>query len=175
MAVVVIAASLWPFVADAYDGLVVKAAGRFLPEEIAARAGDGRIYLDFIEEEARVDLVIHGFVLHFGVILVMALVVSTPGLIPVRMAAWLIGVAGLFIVMHIVGFSLLVWGLRLADQGGESVVTLGETMTAFAIFWALLPAVVGGAWCYRYWLPALRRSVSKSPDPLAEALEGSHE
>ena len=171
LAVVVIAASLWPYVADAYDGVVVGMAGVFSPGELALRAADGRIYMDFLGGTKETGLSIHGFVLHFGLILVMALVASTPALGLVKTVAWLVGTAGLFLLTHIVGLSLLVWGLRSAFQGEEGVVTVGQTMTAFAIFWALLPAVVGGAWCYRYWLPALRRSAGKSPNSLREALE----
>ncbi len=89
----------------------------------------------------------------------------------VRTVTWLVGTAGLFLLARMVVLSLLVWGLRAAFQVEEGVVTVGQTMTAFAIFWALLPAVVGGAWCYRYWLPALRRSAGKSPNSLREALE----
>ena len=171
LALVVIAASLWPFLADAYDGLVVTVAGGFLPGEIAVRAGEGRIYLDFLSGNGGVGLSIQGFVLHFGLILVMALVVSTPGLGLARMATWLVGAAGLFVAAHILGVSLFVWGLWLATYGGQSVVTVGGTMAAFAIFWASLPAVVGGAWCYWFWLPALRHSVRKSQAPVGDALE----
>ena len=171
LAVVVIAASLWPFLADAYDGLVVAVAGGFLPGEMAVRAGEGRIYLDFLNGDGGVGLSIQGFVLHFGLILVIALVVSTPGLGLARMATWLAGAAGLFIASHIVGLSLFVWGLWLATYGEQSVVTVGGTMAAFAIFWALLPALVGGAWCYWSWLLALRHSVRKSQSPVGETLE----
>ena len=165
LAVVVIAASLWPFLADAYDGLVVTAAGSSLPEEIAARAGNERIYLDFLSGNGGVGLSIQGFVLHFGLILVMALVVSTPGLGLAGMATWLAGAAGLFIAAHVVGLALFVWGLWLATYREQSVVTVGGTMAAFAIFWALLPAVAGGTWCYWLWLPALRRSVRRARPP----------
>jgi len=172
LALVVIAASLWPFVADAYDGLVVRLAGNFTPPEAAVRAADGRIYLDSLGGAGGTGLSIHGFVLHFGLILVLALVASTPGLGLARTAAWLAGVAGLVFATHIAGLALLIRGLEAAFQEEESEAAVGRIMTTFAIFWALLPAVVGGAWCYRYWLPALRGSVPKNPNPLEKALKG---
>ncbi len=168
LAVVVIAASLWPFAADAYDGLVVRLAGGFLPADIMARAGEGRIYVDFLGGEKGVGLGIHGFVLHFGLILVAALAVTTPGLGLVRAVAWVAGVLGLFFAVHVAGVALFVWGIHTATQE-DGGVTVGQVMTAFAVFWALLPAVLGGAWCYWRWLPALRDPGRKDHAPLGNA------
>ena len=171
LALVVIAASLWPFVADAYDGLVVRVAGSLSPSEMAVRAADGRIYLEFLGGASEKGLSIHGFMLHFGLILVMALVASTPSLGLARMVAWMAGVAGLFLTVHIAGLSLFIRGMSAAFQGEESVAAVGRVMTAFAIFWGLVPAVVGGAWCYWHWLPALRGSVRKNPNSLGKLVE----
>ena len=171
LAVVVIAASVWPFAADAYDGMVVRLAGGFLPADIVARAGEGRIYLDFLGGEKGAGLGIHGFVLHFGLILVAALVVTTPGLGLVRAVAWTAGVLGLFVAVHVAGVALFVWGVHEATQE-DGGVTIGQVMTAFAVFWALLPAVLGGAWCYWRWLPVLRGPSQAGGVPLDDALEG---
>ncbi len=171
LAVVVIAASLWPFVADAYDGMVVRLAGGFLPSDIVARAGEGRIYLDFLGGEKGAGLGVQGYVLHFGLILTAALVVTTPGLGLVRAVAWMAAVLGLFLAMHVAGLALFVWGIHVATQE-DGGVAFGQVMTAFAVFWALLPAVIGGAWCYWRWLPALRRTGRKGGVPLDDALEG---
>ena len=171
LAVVVIAASLWPFAADRYDALVVRLAGGFLPADIVARAGEGRIYLDFMSGEKGAGLGIQGYVLHFGLILVAALVVTTPRLSLVRAVGWMAGVLGMFVAIHVAGLALFVWGLHAATQEASGI-TIGQVMTAFAVFWTLLPAVVGGAWCYWRWLPALRNSGSKGNLPPGEALEG---
>ncbi|MSQ22798.1 MAG: hypothetical protein EXR53_05795 [Dehalococcoidia bacterium] len=168
LAAVVIAASLWPFAADRYNALVVRLAGGFLPTDIAARAGEGRIYLDFLAAEKGAGLGLHGYVLHFGLILVAALVVTTPGLGLVRAVAWTAGVLGLFLAIHVVGVALFVWGIHAATQE-DGGVTIGQVMTAFAVFWALLPAVIGGAWCYWRWLPTLRVPGRKDGVPLDNA------
>lgn len=155
LAVVVIAASLWPFAADAYDALVVRLAGGFLPADIVARAGEGRIYLDILGVEEGVGLSVHGYLLHFGLILAAALVGTTPGMSVVRSVAWTAGGLTLFLGIHVVGVALFVWGVHAAtrEDGG---VTIGQVMAGFAVFWALLPAVLGGAWCYWRRLPALK-------------------
>ncbi|MBI4201334.1 MAG: hypothetical protein HY531_03470 [Chloroflexi bacterium] len=171
LAVVVIAASIWPFAADVYDRLVVELASGFLPADIAARAGEGRIYLDFLSGEKGAGLGIHGYVLHFGLILVAALVVTTPGLGLVRALAWMAGALGLFLAMHVAGVALFAWGLHTATDG-DGGVAVGQVMAAFAVFWALLPAAIGGAWCYWRWLPALRDAGRKGGTHLGNALEG---
>ena len=81
---------------------------------------------------------------------------STPRMSLPRLVAWLVAATGLFLVIHIAGFSLLVWALWWALRNNTSIMDTGQVFAAFAIFWALVPAIIGGAWCYRYWLPALR-------------------
>ncbi len=171
LATVVIGASVWPFVADAYDGMVVRLAHGFLPTDIVARAGESRIYLDFLDGVNGAGLGVDGYLLAFGLILASALVLSTPGLGLVRAVAWESGILALFLAVHVAGLTLFVWGLHAATQG-QSEVTMGQVMTAFAVFWALLPAVVGGAWCYWRWLPALRSPGRKDGVPSGNAPVG---
>jgi hypothetical protein len=49
---------------------------------------------------------LHGFMLHFGLILVLDLMAATPRMPLLRLAAWLVGVTGLLLVIHIAGLSL---------------------------------------------------------------------
>lgn len=156
LAMVVIAASLWPFLAGPYNRLVASSADAFSPGGIGVSAANGWFHLVFLDGVAGDGLNLHGFMLHFGLILVLALMAATPRMSLVRLAAWLVGAAGLFLVIHIAGFSLLVWGLWWAFQDNTFIMDTGQVFAAFAIFWALVPAIIGGAWCYRYWLPALR-------------------
>jgi hypothetical protein len=156
LAVVVIAASTWPLVSDAYDRLIAAAASSFAPGEVALSAASGRIYLSFDGAGDAGRLSIEGIVLHFCLILMTALVVSTPGLSPYRVAGWLPAVFGILFGLHVAGLALLARGLDTAYGGGRDGSVVGQVMSGFAIFWGLLPAVLGGLWCYRYWLPGLR-------------------
>ena len=154
LAIVVIVASVWPFIGDHYDGLVARAATTLLQDGLTLRAVNGRFVLDTTVGGA--GLGIHGDVLHFGLILTMALISATPNIGIIRIAAWLGGAAVLFLTLHVVGLAVLfsqVWG---AIEQGDNGTSFGGAMTGFAIFWALAPAVLAGAWCYRYWLPYLR-------------------
>ena len=59
--------------------------------------------------------------------------------------------AGLF-ALQTSAITLLAFALRSAAGGG---LALGDVLAGFAIFWALSPLVIGGAWAYRFWLPGL--------------------
>ena len=117
---------------------------------------------------------LHGFMLHFGLILVIALMAATPRMPLLGLAAWLVGVTGLFLVIHIAGLSLLAWALWWAFQESTSIMDTGQVFATFAIFWALAPAIIGGAWCYRNWLPALRPS-APVVDSTKEDVLGVHQ
>ncbi len=166
LALVVIAASVSPFLTGPYNRLVASSADAFSPGGIGVSAANGWFHLVFLDGVTGTGLNLHGFMLHFGLILVLALMAATPRMSLARLAAWLVGAAGLFLVIHIAGLSLLVWALWWAFQDNTSIMDTGQVFAAFAIFWALVPAIIGGAWCYRYWLPALRPGV-----PVADSAE----
>ena len=156
LAMVVIAASVSPFLTGPYNRLVASSADAFSPGGIGVSAANGWFRLVFLDDVTGAGLNLHGFMLHFGLILVLALMAATPRMPLLRLAAWLVGVTGLLLVIHIAGLSLLVWALWWAFQESTSIMDTGQVFAAFAIFWALVPAIIGGAWCYRNWLPALR-------------------
>ena len=162
---VVIAASVSPFLTGPYNGLVASAADAFSPSGIGVSATNEWFHLNFLDGVTGTGLNLHGFMLHFGLILVLALMVATPGMSLIKLAAWLMATSGLFLVIHIAGLSLLVWALRWAFQDNAPIMDTGQVFASFAIFWALVPAIIGGAWCYRYWLPILRPSVPVADSP----------
>ncbi len=174
LALVVIAASVSPFLTGPYNGLVASSADAFSPGGISVTAANGWFHLDFLDGVVGTGLNLHGFMLHFGLILVLALMAATPRMSLVRLAAWLAGAVGLFLVIHMAGLSLLVWSLWWAFQDNTSIMDTGQVFAAFAIFWALVPAIIGGAWCYRYWLPALRPG-ARVVDSTREDILGAHQ
>ncbi len=155
LVVVVIAASLWPYIADTYNDLVASGANMIAPAEATVSAAYGRIHMDMTMGSSTT---VHGYVLHFGLILVTALVAATPGLSITRIVILLPAAVSLFILLHIAGVALFAWGMSTAVVDGSDVITVGRAFTAFAIFWGLVPALIAGAWCYRYWRPIFQRA-----------------
>ena len=90
--------------------------------------------------------------LHSGIVIVLALVAATPGRSMRWRAAAVVVVAGALFALQVSAMASFAFALRNAAGGG---LGLGEVLAGFAIFWALTPLVVGGAWAYHFWLPGL--------------------
>jgi len=163
LAVIVLVAAFWPVLGDVYDGMLLGVASVFFPVGMAANAVSGQIYFDFSAVARQEEgMYVQGLLLALGLALSVALVICTPAMSILRRAVSLAAVLLLLFVLHVAGISLLARGLWLATQENSQTFTVGGVMTGFAIFWALLPAVLGGVWCYLYWLPHLK-AVGKSP------------
>ena len=80
--------------------------------------------------------------------------------------------AGAFLV-HVPGVILLARGLAWAVGGASPESSERLVFSLFAVFWGLLPAIVGGAWCFIYWVPrvsgdlAVVHASREAPDPMA--------
>ena len=127
-----------PFLTGPYNILVASSADAFSPGGIGVSAANGWFHLVFLDDVTGAGLNLHGLMMHFGLILVIALMAATPRMSLVRLAAWLVGATGLFLVIHIAGLSLLVWALWWAFQESTSIMDTGQVFAAFAIFWALV-------------------------------------
>ncbi len=154
LAIVVIVASVWPFFGDDYDGLVARVTTTLLQDGLTLRAVNGRFVLDSTIGGAGFG--IHGDVLHFGLVLALALISATPNIGIIKVAAWLGAAAVLFSTLHVVGLAVLFSLVWRALTQEDNTTSFSGAMTGFAIFWALAPGVLAGAWCHRYWLPYLR-------------------
>ena len=119
---------------------MASSADAFSPGGIGVTADNQWFHLVFLDGVTGAGLNLHSFMLHFGLILVLALMAATPRMSLVRLGAWLVAATGLFLVIHIAGFSLLVWALWWALRDNTSIMDTGQVFAAFAIFWALVPA-----------------------------------
>ena len=154
---------LWISMAAGYNDLLSAAANLLVPDDLTLRAVGSHILLGhpLITPLVSVD----ALTLHFGLILLWVLVLAAVGLGVVERAGWLIAMgAGLF-ALHVLALALLSHGLLWAY--GQSAPESGDTLvfSLFAVFWGLLPPVIGGAWCFLYWLPRLPKRSESSPSP----------
>lgn len=101
--------------------------------------------------------IVRGLTLSFGPLLLTALILATLSCSWRRRAMTVaVSWSGFFLV-HVLMVTLLGWGLQWTVEGGP--VTLVRLRPVIPLAYMALPAVVGAAWCLRYWLPVL--SVSK--------------
>ena len=144
----------WFSLAEPYDRALAAAAGPLLPDDaIVWELGAQLIY----EHPVLPDTVaIDGLTLHFGLILVSVLVLAAVGIGGTPRLAWLAAmVAGSF-VLHVTVVTLLGHGLVWAAGPDSPEDSARLVLSLFAVFWGLIPPVVGGLWCFAYWLPRAR-------------------
>lgn len=136
-------------------GVMLEHAGTALAVRVVR---DG---LDFVQ---RFDPLL----LHSGIVIVLSLVAATPGRkILWRTAAVLAAAGGLF-ALQVSAMAAFALALQSAAGGGLGV---GDVLAGFAIFWALTPLVVGGAWAYHFWLPGLSARPATPDSPTAEHVD----
>jgi hypothetical protein len=103
-----------------------------------------------------------GLTLQGGLLLVAALVTATPAMAWKHRAIGLAAVVTGFFLLHVVTMAFLAWALEWSVTGrAVNVYSVGPVVPTVYV---ALPALVGGAWCWRYWLPAF-----SSPGGLGEA------
>ncbi len=157
---------LWLTVASRYNHAFVTVADALPPAEPTIKALGNHILISHwrLAEPVSVD----GFTLQFGLVLLTVLVLAAVNVPTIPRLAWLAGMwCGMFI-MHVVGIAALAggvgWSLNSTGEGpGEIVFKL------FAVFWGLVPAIIGGLWSFLYWIPRAGKSSADNAD--ASSLE----
>lgn len=163
-AALIVLAALWCLIASAYDSLLVAVANRVSPTAIELVSGH-RIAL--YHHQGNTEGIGTPY-LHSGLILVVALILASPGLGLWRRFRFLMIASVLVFAAHVVTITALA-GHPL--EGDDPVVVL-----LLPIGSSLLPALVWGAFSVKYWFAGLesgpyarsgpghrRRTASKAP------------
>jgi hypothetical protein len=151
-------AMLWIGLAEPYNGALVAVARPAAPDGLAMRALGTDIMLEHALFAQPVS--VRGLTLHFGLVLMVVLVMAAVDVPPLPRASWLVTfVAGLF-VAHAVAVMLLPYGYVWAAKGDSPAWAGTLVSSLYAVYWGLLPALAAGAWCLWYWLPRVRRSAT---------------
>ncbi|MCI0438847.1 MAG: hypothetical protein L0177_06910 [Chloroflexi bacterium] len=146
LALVLIASMLWVFVARQYNAALVFLADAIAPGDASLKALGTRILIETSERGA--PLSIDGFTLHYGLIMMAALVLAAVGVGVAARVRWLAAMCAGAFAAHVAGVALLASGVAWA---GEDASSARLVFSVFAVFWGLLPAVAGGAWCWACW------------------------
>jgi len=99
---------------------------------------------------------VQGFTFQAGMILVLALVLATPGMAFRRRLAWAIAALPLFLLLHAGLIALIGWSFLWSVQHPNLRLKLFEP--TFVGLYVLLPAMLGATWCWLHWRPALGSS-----------------
>lgn len=154
MVLLAVMAIVWPAVAGGYNGVLVVLARNLLPGDVSVQAIGQLIVFD----GDRVGSVVpfQSYALHYGLVLMGVLILAAVGLGFVPRLKWLLGLGSAVFALHVIAVALLGWGLAWAFGSGGSAASGDLVFSVYAVFWGLVPAVIGGWWCLAYWLPRAR-------------------
>ena len=151
---------LWISVAERYNEALVALARPLLSDQINLRVLGAYILIQDSDIASAVS--VNGFTLHYGLLLMAVLVLAAVGIGVLQRVGWLLGMGAGVFLLHILGVTLLARGVSWASGGSSAEGSEQLVFSLFALFWGLLPAIIGGAWCIVYWVP---RVACKSPTP----------
>jgi hypothetical protein len=151
LVLILLLSMLWMSMAKRYNQAVTSLARPMLPDGVSVRVLGSRILVanQSIAEPLSVD----GLTLHSGLVLLTVLVLAAVGIGVWPRIGWLLAmVCGAF-GLHVLGVALLARGVAWAASTAAPAQSARLVFSLFAIFWGLVPAVIGGLWCYLYWRP----------------------
>ncbi|MDP6402206.1 MAG: hypothetical protein QF467_01510 [SAR202 cluster bacterium] len=176
LVLLLLVSALWIAVADGYTEALVSLAGPLVPDGQSLKALGSQIHVNAPTLASPVT--IDGLTLHFGMVLVIVLVLAATDLKIVPRLGWLLAMAAAAFVLHVLGVALLARGVGWASESGSPEDSGRLVFSLFAVFWGLLPPAVGGVWCYAYWLPrasdasTVGRAGNDSADSSVPACDG---
>ena len=152
---------LWIGLAHRYNEALVSPANTLLPDGVSVQVAG--THLIFKGPGLVPAVSIDGLTLHFGLILTAVLVLAAVGLGIGPRLAWLLGLGAAAYLINVLGVVLLarglVWAAGTASPGESGKIVF----SLFAVFWGLIPAVIGGLSCFLYWIPRVS-AVSERED-----------
>ena len=149
----VVAAVVWLRFSHLYEGWLVAGGNAILPDDLRLDGIGASIMIRHIAGGESYLYAVDTLVLHSGIVAVLALVAATPARSWRWRTAAVLAVTGGLFAVQVAGMAAFALALRSAVGGG---LPAGDALIGFAIFWALTPLLVGGAWAYRFWLGSFR-------------------
>ena len=161
----IVVSVVWTRLGTFYNDAMVAAANVQLPANLWLETrGGSTLTVNHVADGEFYRHGIDSLVLHSGLLIVLALVAGTP----VRSWLWRLIAAGYvsacFFLIQLVG--MVVFAVMLRNSLSDAVLA-NDVRIGFAIFWALTPLGIGGAWAYRFWLPPFRIAPSPGASPPA--------
>lgn len=156
LVLILILSVLWYFLAPGYTSLLVSATDALAPSSIIMWASDSSI---IIRAVGQAPAAIHSLPFQAGLLLLLALIIATPGIKVRQRLIYIVIGAVLTFVLHIV--SVLIMTINVRNIRPLVVLFASVGIDLFPILiWAVLSA--------RYWWPG--RGVFQQPLPDQEAI-----
>jgi len=157
LAVLIAFALVWPFIAPAYNQLLIGASSKIVPQEVTLGVDGSDITVDVESQRPEMSAEASGNIesssLHYGLLFLMALIAATPGLKLSRRAKFgAIALVSMFLI-HLITM-MVITRLMLSNVESSGSLAANPFMILFlTIGCDLFPLLVWGALSFRYWIP----------------------
>ena len=161
LAVLIVIALLWQFIAPAYNQLLVWTSSGLVPHE-ATLAAEGRDIIVDVEMQgpeiwATASGTIEGSALHYGLILLLALIAATPGLKLSRRAKFgAVALLAMFLI-HVIAILVATTFMVSNVESGGYLASNPFMILFLTIGCDLFPLLIWGGLSFRYWFPRPQR------------------
>ena len=156
VALLVALAIAWTLVAPAYARVLAWLAGIVAPAAVALDASGTVIAVRYTSHTlfGASWTEVNTLTLQGGFVLLAPVVALTPGMPVARRALGLLGVWALLLGVRVGILGLVAWSFLWSVTGTWSL-TLDTLAAIEPLAYIAVPAVVGGAWAWRFWMPGL--------------------
>lgn len=144
---------LWLTVAERYNTALVAVAKNLVGDTPSLFVLGTSIMIEY--SPAALPFSLDSLTFHSGLVLLSVLVLASVGVEILARIGWLIAFIFGSYILHVVGLALLTRGIVWSSGGSDVEESTRLVLKLFAIFWGLIPALVGGAWAFGYWLPRM--------------------
>jgi len=146
---------VWRYAGPLYNVALAAAGGAITGRYVTAEADGMEVVLRYVGpvEEGPRRMGVRGLELQYGMLLVSALIIASPTGAWHQRAIGVVLTVVCFTIVAVLTVALLGWGLVFAVEGGPFTPT--GLRDVLPVVYIGLPAVAGGAWCVRYWWPAI--------------------
>jgi hypothetical protein len=156
---------VWYFIISPYNRLLLAAADKITSPELTLSLKQNTIYL-YLQDLSSPIGGIYVLALHYGLIVVVSLILATPGLrIYQRLRSIAISLLAIFAV-HLITVVLFA---QTALSGAATSMEQNPLIVLFAIIGAdLFPILIWGILSYKYFLTKPRKSVARDKTKASE-------
>ena len=153
----ILLALAWWGASSEFNRAVAAGAAKMSPQSVRVESVSREVRLVGDESPGKGWLTVglRGNSLQAGLLVMLALVLATPGMPFWTRVGWATGVTALFLLLNIGTVSLSAWALVWTVRGG--VVTIDRVEQLVAGVYLAVPFALAAVWCWHFWLPGLTR------------------
>ncbi len=150
---IIIMSSFWHLLAPGYNHALAVTADTIAPSSMSFSTEDSSMLINSQHDAITVTLKVHGLSLHYGLVVLIALILATPGLKLGTRLKFVIAALIIMFLIHIL--AMLAMGQVAKSVGPQDPSVTGNPLEILfvSIGFDLFPILVWLALSFKYWFP----------------------